>query len=182
MATPPDYALFSTPLGTCAVAWGERGVVGVWLPAKGEGALRASVRRRWPRASEAEPPPAIAEAIEAIRALLRGERRDLAEIALDMEALPAFRRRVYAEARRIPPGLTATYGELAARIGAPGQAREVGEAMGSNPYPIVVPCHRVVAAGGKLGGFSAPGGTDTKLRLLAIEGALEQPPLPFDPR
>ncbi len=173
------FALFETPIGACGIAWGERGVSGVWLPAASASALRARMRRRYAGAREEAPPPEIARAIEDISALLRGERIDLAGIALDLGALPEFEQRVYAEARRIPAGSTLTYGELAARIGDPGAARDVGQALGRNPFPIVVPCHRIVAAGGKLGGFSAPGGADTKLRLLAIEGALSQPPLPF---
>jgi methylated-DNA-[protein]-cysteine S-methyltransferase len=104
-------------------------------------------------------------------ALLRGEARDLSAIALDMDGLPSFQRRVYEAARAIPPGETLSYGEVAARLGAPGSARAVGQALGRNPFAIVVPCHRVLAAGGKAGGFSANGGVATKLRLLALEGA-----------
>ena len=110
-------------------------------------------------------------AIDAIMALLRGEASDLSAVPLDMEGLPTFDRRVYEVARAIPPGGTLSYGEIAARLGEPGAAREVGRALGQNPFAIVVPCHRVVAAGGKLGGFSANGGVATKLRLLALEGA-----------
>jgi methylated-DNA-[protein]-cysteine S-methyltransferase len=113
----------------------------------------------------------VRRAIEAMGALLRGEARDLSAIALDMERVPAFHRRVYEAARAIAPGRTLTYGEIAQRIGAPGSARAVGQALGRNPFAIVVPCHRVLAAGGKAGGFSAGGGVSTKLRMLAIEGA-----------
>ena len=110
-------------------------------------------------------------AIDGIVALLRGEPRDLASIALDMEQVPPFNRRVYEVARTIPPGSTMTYGEIAVRLGDRLLARDVGQALGQNPFAIVVPCHRVVAAGGKAGGFSARGGVKTKLRMLAIEGA-----------
>ena len=103
--------------------------------------------------------------------MLGGEARDLSAIALDMERVPPFHRRVYAVARTIPPGATLSYGEIAARLGDRGAARDVGEAMGQNPFPVIVPCHRVVAAGGRVGGFSATGGVTTKLRLLEIEGA-----------
>ena len=127
------------------------------------------------------PPPEIQRAIDAIVALLAGERRDLSDVPLDFESLPAFHRRVYEVARAIPPGSTISYGEIAARLGEPGAAREVGEALGKNPFPIVVPCHRVLAADGKLGGFSARGGVATKLRLLEIEGALKpEAPMLFE--
>jgi methylated-DNA-[protein]-cysteine S-methyltransferase len=129
------------------------------------------MRRRFPDAPETPPPPAVQRAIAAIVALLEGEKRELFDVALDMARVPAFERRVYEVARGIPPGATLTYGEIAARLGAPGEARAVGEALGQNPFPIVVPCHRVLAAGGKVGGFSANGGIATKLRLLSIEGA-----------
>ena len=109
--------------------------------------------------------------IERIGALLRGERIDLSDVPVDLGRVPEFERRVYAIARAIPPGSTMTYGEIAKRLGDPLLARDVGQAMGHNPFPIVVPCHRVLAAGGKPGGFSAPGGVDTKLRMLRIEGA-----------
>ena len=128
--------------------------------------------RKFPAASDAEPPPVIRQAIAAIVALLAGERRDLSGIRVDLDDVPAFHRRVYEIARSIGPGATLTYGEIAARLGEPGLARDVGQALGQNPFPIVVPCHRVLAASGKLGGFSARGGVATKLRLLEIEGAL----------
>ena len=104
-------------------------------------------------------------------ALLDGEPVDLSDLMLDLESLPPFQRRVCEAARAIPVGATLTYGEIATRIGEPGAARAVGQALGANPFPIIVPCHRVLAAGGKPGGFSAPGGVTTKLRLLATEGA-----------
>ena len=164
-------ALFDTAIGCCAVAWGERGLVGVWLPEADREKTRARVLRRIPQATEAEPPPGIRKTIEGITALLSGERRDLSEVELDFAGVPEFARRVYAIARRISPGQTLTYGEVATRLGNPLQAREVGQALARNPFPIVVPCHRVLAANGRSGGFSAPGGVSTKLRLLQIEGA-----------
>jgi methylated-DNA-[protein]-cysteine S-methyltransferase len=169
--TAPGFALFDTPIGHCAIAWGERGVVGVQLPEASEARTLARMRRRFPDTPEAPPPAAVERAIEAIVALLQGEAIDLSAIALDMEHVPPFERRVYEVARTIPPGATLAYGDIAARLGAPGEAREVGQALGQNPFPIVVPCHRVLAAGGKVGGFSANGGIATKLRLLTIEGA-----------
>jgi methylated-DNA-[protein]-cysteine S-methyltransferase len=126
---------------------------------------------RFPTAGEALPPPEVRRSIDSIVALLRGEASDLSAIALDMDGVPPFHRRVYEVARSIPPGKTLSYGDIAARLDARGAARAVGQALGQNPFPIVVPCHRVLAAGGKLGGFSAHGGIATKLRMLAIEGA-----------
>jgi methylated-DNA-[protein]-cysteine S-methyltransferase len=116
------------------------------------------------------PPPNVQLAIDGIVALLQGEPSDLSAIALDMEGVAPFHRRVYEVARMIPPGKTLAYGEVAARLGAAGASRAVGQALGHNPFPIVVPCHRVVSAGGKIGGFSAHGGAATKRRMLAIEG------------
>ncbi|MGH6899839.1 MAG: methylated-DNA--[protein]-cysteine S-methyltransferase [Geminicoccaceae bacterium] len=166
------FALFETAIGRCGIAWGERGVVGVQLPESSEARTRARLRRRFPEACEAPPPPdAVQRATEGIVALLEGERRDLADVALDMADVPAFHRDVYEVARTIAPGAILTYGEIAARLGAQGDARAVGEALGQNPFPIVVPCHRVLAAHGRIGGFSANGGIATKLRLLSIEGA-----------
>jgi methylated-DNA-[protein]-cysteine S-methyltransferase len=165
------FTLFDTPIGACGIAWGARGVVAVRLPEAREIETRARLLERFPDAREMPPPREVEIALNAIVALLRGEASDLSSVALDMERVPPFHRRVYAVARTIPPGATLSYGELAARLGAPGSARAVGQALGRNPFAIVVPCHRVLAAGGKLGGFSAKGGVATKLRLLSIEGA-----------
>jgi methylated-DNA-[protein]-cysteine S-methyltransferase len=116
------------------------------------------------------PPLDVQRALDGIVALLLGEASDLSAVALDLDRVPPFHRRVYEVARTIPPGATLSYGEIALRLGAPGSARAVGQALGRNPFAIVVPCHRVLAAGGKVGGFSANGGIATKLRLLSIEG------------
>ena len=120
------------------------------------------------RSIAAGPHPQV---IDDIAGLLRGEARDFSAVALDMDGVTQFHQRVYAVARTIPAGATLSYGEIAARLGDSSVAREVGQAMGQNPFPIIVPCHRVLAAGGKVGGFSAAGGVTTKLRLLEIEGA-----------
>jgi len=177
--TPPRFALFETAIGTCALAWGDKGLVSVQLPSADAPALKARMKRLLPGATEAEPSPRVAEAIGAIQALLAGEPMDLSWIELDMDNVPEFNRQVYAIARAIPPGSTMTYGEIARKLGDPLLARSVGQAMGQNPHPIVMPCHRVMAAGGKFGGFSAYGGVETKRRLLKIEGALpdDQPSL-----
>jgi methylated-DNA-[protein]-cysteine S-methyltransferase len=165
------FALFATAIGPCGIAWGEGGIIGVQLPEGHEQQARSRLRQRFPQLNEAPPPESVRRAVDDIAGLLRGEPRDLSAIELDMAGLPAFHRHVYEVARTIPPGATLSYGEIAERLGAPGSAQAVGQALGRNPFPIVVPCHRVLAAGGKIGGFSARGGVATKLRLLAIEGA-----------
>ena len=169
--TTLGYTFFDTSIGRCAVVWGGRGLVRVHLPEAREAETRAQVLRAFPGAREDPPPSEARRAVDAIAALLRGEASDLSGIALDMEGVPPFHRRVYEVARTIPPGATLTYGDVAERLDARGAARAVGQALGRNPFPIVVPCHRVLAAGGRAGGFSAPGGIATKFRLLAIEGA-----------
>jgi methylated-DNA-[protein]-cysteine S-methyltransferase len=168
--TAHGATLFDTPLGRCGIAWGVRGLVGVQLP-EAAGAERARLLQRFPDAREMAPPAEVVEAIRGVVALLSGEAPDLDSIALDMGAVAAFDRSVYEVTRRIPRGTTRTYGEIAMDLGGPGAARAVGQALGRNPFPIIVPCHRVLAAAGKPGGFSAYGGVVTKLRLLAIEGA-----------
>jgi methylated-DNA-[protein]-cysteine S-methyltransferase len=169
--TTQGFALFDTAIGRCGIAWGGDAVIGVQLPESRESATRARLQRRFPAASEAPPPLTVRRAVDAIRALLVGEATDLSAISLDMAGVPPFHRKVYEAARAIPPGATLSYGEIAARVGAPGSARAVGQALGRNPFAIIVPCHRVLAAGGRLGGFSANGGAATKLRMLSIEGA-----------
>ena len=163
--------LFDTAIGRCALAWSVDGLTGVQLPGADEAATRARMRARFPGVEEREPPPEVCEAIRRIAAALGGEPDDLRSIRLDETGVGAFPRRVYALLRELPYGATTTYGELAARLGEPGAARAVGRALGDNPFAPVVPCHRVLAAGGGSGGFSAAGGVRTKLRMLSIEGA-----------
>ena len=174
-----SFALFDTAIGRCAIAWSARGVVAVLLPECDDAALRTRLGRRHPGARESAPPDGIIQAIDGITALVAGEHRDLSGVVLDLDGVPEFNRRVYAVARTIKPGTTLTYGAIAARLGET-DARGVGEAMGQNPCPLIVPCHRVVAAGGRAGGFSAPGGAATKRHLLAIEGAAGEAPTLFD--
>ncbi len=165
------YRIFDTALGRCALAWRGGAVVATALPAP-EAALRLAVERRAPGAPEGGPgsaPPPVAAAIAGIVALLAGERASLDAVAVAFGDASPFERRVWALARTIPPGETLTYGAVADRLGESGAARAVGVALGRNPVPIVVPCHRVLAASGRSGGFSAPGGIDTKMRLLSIE-------------
>ena len=153
------FTLFDSPIGRCAIAWDGDVIVGVRLP---DGQFDGS--------APVAPPGWVQGVIDDMLASLRGEADDLADIPLDLDGFPPFRRRVYEVVRRIPAGETMSYGEVAAAAGSPGAARAVGQAMARNPFPIIIPCHRVLAAGGKTGGFTASGGTDTKLRMLAIEG------------
>jgi methylated-DNA-[protein]-cysteine S-methyltransferase len=181
MASTRSFALFATALGTCAIAWNESGLTGVWLPEAQAESLRRKVARRCDGARESEPSGWVADAVESVTRLLAGERVDLRGIALDDAGVDDFDRRVYAVTRTIGAGRVLTYGEVAARVGVDASARAVGQSLGRNAMPIVVPCHRVVASGGGLGGFSAPGGTATKRRMLAIEDAHPSgPPGLFD--
>ncbi len=156
--------LFETALGTCGVRWSERGIAEVLMPP-------AQVPHGTRCVSADRVPQAVGETIAGIVALLAGERRDLRSIVLDDDELVEFDQRVYAATRKLGPGETASYGEIAKAIDVPEAAREVGASLGRNPYPIIVPCHRVLAADGSLRGFSAPGGIRTKRRMLEIEGA-----------
>jgi len=165
------FAVFATAIGDCALAWNDVGVLGIWLPEASAARLRARVVKRFTQAVETAPQGNAEAAIAAITGLLRGERIDLGTIRIDDSRLDPFDRRVYAAARTIGPGRVVSYAELAARVGPDASAREVGQSLGRNPFSIVVPCHRIVAASGELGGFSAPGGTATKRRLLTIENA-----------
>jgi len=172
------HRLFSTAIGPCGLAWGPGGIVAVQLPEPTEAATRQRMLKGLPRGHTLDPsahdavaPPAIQAAVSGIQALLAGERRDLQELVLDMSGISDFHQKVYGIARAIAPGQTRTYGDVAEALGDKRWARAVGQALGSNPFAPVVPCHRVLAAGGRAGGFSAGGGTLTKLRMLEIEGA-----------
>ena len=161
---------FPTALGTCGIAWSDAGVTGVLLPGTRGLPRRARVEPDRPSESP-DVPEAIREAVAAIVALLDGEHADLCGVVLDETGIDPFRRSVYAAAREIAPGAIASYGDIARAIGKPDAPRAVGHALGENPFPIVVPCHRVLSSTGALHGFSAPGGIATKRRMLEIEGA-----------
>ena len=169
MSLDHGYCLFETAIGCCGMAWGAAGIVAVQLPEANAAATRARLLRRAQSDAEVRPPPAVQRAIDDVCALLQGEARDFASVRLDCSGVPDFHRRVYALARAIPPGATRTYGDIAAELGDRGAARAVGQALGRNPFAPIVPCHRVLAAGGRIGGFSATGGAATKRRMLAIE-------------
>jgi methylated-DNA-[protein]-cysteine S-methyltransferase len=164
-------AIFETPIGACGIAWSDKGIAGLQLPEANADLTRARMRRRWTGAVESAPPTDVQRAIDRVLALLAGGAVDLGDIPLDLAAAPDFHRKVYDVARTIPPGQTMTYGEIAKKLGVPHESREVGQALGRNPIAIIVPCHRVLAADGKMGGFSANGGVATKRRILEIEGA-----------
>ncbi|GAC1618644.1 MAG: methylated-DNA--[protein]-cysteine S-methyltransferase [Bradyrhizobium sp.] len=170
--TGQHFAMFDTAIGRCAIAWGARGITGVQLPMGSEDRTRARIRQRYGDIAEAPPTSEVRRAIEGIVELLAGKPNDLTDVVLDLDGVPEFHRGVYQIARTIPPGKTMTYGDIAKRLGGVELSRDVGQALGRNPCPVVVPCHRVLAAGGKPGGFSANGGVTTKLRMLAIEGAV----------
>jgi methylated-DNA-[protein]-cysteine S-methyltransferase len=169
--TDQQFTLFDTPIGICGIEWGPRGINGVQLPMGSEEKTRARIRQRHGDIAEAQPPAEVRHAVEGIIELLSGKPNDLSDVVLDLDGVPEFNRGVYEIARGIPPGKTMTYGDIAKRLGGVELSRDVGQALGRNPCPIVVPCHRVLAAGGKPGGFSANGGVATKLKMLAIEGA-----------
>jgi methylated-DNA-[protein]-cysteine S-methyltransferase len=172
MAQPEvRFAAAGTAIGALAVAWTEQGILGSWMHAGTIERAREQVRREYPGAIETAAPGSIKTSIDHACALLAGEPRDLRTAPLDMRAISDFDRRVYEVVRTIPPGRTMTYGQVAAALGEePMRARDVGIAMARNRFAPFVPCHRVVAANGKLGGYSAPGGTATKKRLLELEG------------
>ncbi|MES2633673.1 MAG: methylated-DNA--[protein]-cysteine S-methyltransferase [Pseudomonadota bacterium] len=171
MAQHEGFALFPTAIGHCAIAWRGDVIVGVQLPEAHEVAGRDRMARRFPALGEALPPEWIVRAIVRVTSLLEGSRDDLADLPLDMGAVPDFNRRVFEIARAIPVGRTMTYGEIALQLGDLGLSRAVGQALGHNPFAPVVPCHRILGAGNSGTGFSATGGVATKLKMLEIEGA-----------
>ena len=173
------FAFFETPVGRCGVAWSEAGLLGTWLPEADPERGRTRLAQRFPGLDEAPMPPTVAAVAERIAAHLGGSRIDYTDVVLDDGAVGEWEMSVYRAAAAIPFGQTRTYGALAKQLGRPDGAQAVGQALGRNPWPIVVPCHRILAADGKTGGFSAPGGARTKLQLLEIEGALAPASLPL---
>jgi methylated-DNA-[protein]-cysteine S-methyltransferase len=165
------FCLFDTAFGPCGIAWSMKGLAGVQLPEVDRTATRQRMARSFPGTPETQAPEHVQAAIHRIQGLLEGSQDPLLDVELDMTGVPEFNRRVYEVTRAIAPGRTLTYGEVALRIGEPGAARAVGQALGHNPFAPVVPCHRVLAARSGAGGFSAEGGVATKLRMLQIEKA-----------
>jgi len=175
--TEQHYAIFETTGGFCAIAWNHRGITRFQLPVKTAEAASRHLLRRLPDATPGTPTSDARAAIAAAKSYFAGDQTDFAEFKLDLGEPGAFFEQVYAAARRVGWGHTTTYGALAKELGAgPEAARDVGQAMAQNPLPLLIPCHRVLAAGGKLGGFSAPGGASTKRRMLALEGIALAPP------
>lgn len=165
--------LFETAVGRCGIAWTADGAVhAVQLPEADDARTLARMRRRCGAAAEAAVPAAVAQVIARLQAALGGRRDALLDVKIDWDGVTPFHRRVFEAARRIAPGTVVTYGEMARDLGEAGAARAVGQALGLNPFAPLVPCHRILAARGGSGGFSAEGGTRTKLRLLEIEGAV----------
>lgn len=165
------YHVFGTAGGYCGIAWNDIGITRFQLPTKSIEATERNVLRRVPGAEPGAPTPAISEVITAIRRYFDGETIDFSDVALDLDGQDEFFRRIYHALRRVGWGHTTTYGSLAKELGAgPQAARDVGQAMAKNPVPLIIPCHRVLAAGGKVGGFSAPGGATSKVRMLELEG------------
>jgi methylated-DNA-[protein]-cysteine S-methyltransferase len=174
------FFVFETAAGFCGIAWNDVGITRFQLPAKSAEATERLMRRRLPSAEPGEPPPAVAAAVAAAQRYFAGEEIDFSGFTLDLDEQLPFFRQIYAAARRVGWGRTTTYGTLAKELGAgPEGARDVGQAMAQNPVALIIPCHRVLAAGGKVGGFSAPGGAAAKVRMLELEGVHFEPPRAF---
>jgi methylated-DNA-[protein]-cysteine S-methyltransferase len=164
------YTIFDTAIGRCGIAWGARGIVGVQLPEAREIETRKRLFLLYPEAREARAPSDVEAAIEGMVALLHGDTSDLSDVSLDMSGIHAFDQRVYQITRRIPRGQTLTYGDVAARLGSPSAVRPVAQAIARNPFVVIVPCHRVLEAGGYTDKMSPHAGLISKRRLLSIEG------------
>ena len=174
-----QYLIFETAGGFCGIAWNSVGITRFQLPARSAEATERNLRRRLPDAEPGTPPPPVLEAIAAVKRYFDGENVDFSDVRLDLDGQDEFFQRIYAAARRVEWGRTTTYGGLAKELRAgPEAARDVGQAMANNPVPLIIPCHRVLAAGGKVGGFSAPGGSAAKVRMLELEGVDLGPPPP----
>ena len=174
-----QFHVFETAAGFCAIAWNGGKITRFQLPTATAQATERAMRRRVPAAEPGTPPPPVASIVAAAQRYFAGETVDFTYVPLDLDGEDEFFRRVYEALRRVGWGRTTTYGTLAKELGAgPQGAQDVGQAMAQNPVPLIIPCHRVLAAGGKLGGFSAPGGSATKIRMLELEGVRVGPPEP----
>ena len=174
-----SYCIFETNGGFCGLAWSDRGITRFQLPTKTAEATERLLRRRMPDALPGTPTAEVAKAIAAVRKYFAGEETDFSGFTLDLGAQDPLFEQIYAAARRVGWGCTTTYGSLAKELGAgPEAARDVGQAMAQNPVALFIPCHRVLAAGGKVGGFSAPGGAAAKIRMLELEGVDVHPLIP----
>jgi len=177
--TTHQYLIFQTAAGFCGIAWNEVGITRFQLPTKSADSTEKLLLRRLPEAEPGTPPAEVLEAVDAVQRYFAGEEVDFSKVKLDLEGQDDFFKQIYAAARRIGWGHTTTYGAIAKELGAgPEAARDVGQAMAKNPVALIIPCHRVLAAGGKIGGFSAPGGSTSKTRMLELEGVRLAPPEP----
>jgi methylated-DNA-[protein]-cysteine S-methyltransferase len=173
------YLVFEVAGGFCGVAWSSAGVARFILPARSTQAVERSLLRRLPDARPGAAPTDVQAAVEAVKRYFEGAKVDFSGVRLDLGAQDELFGRIYAATRQVGWGQTTTYGALAKALGAgPEVAKDVGQAMAKNPVPLIIPCHRVLAAGGKIGGFSAPGGAAAKARMLALEGVDLAPPPP----
>ena len=178
-ATAHRYQIFETTGGFCGIAWSEAGITRFQLPTRSAETAEQRLLRRLPRAAPGAPTLPVLDAIAAAKRYFQGEKTDFCEFLLDLDEQPDFFKQAYAAARRVGWGQTTTYGALAKELAAgPEAARDIGQAMAKNPVPLIIPCHRVLAAGGKFGGFSAPGGSAAKIRMLELEGVQVGPPPP----
>jgi methylated-DNA-[protein]-cysteine S-methyltransferase len=177
--TMHHYFIFETAGGFCGIAWNNMGITRFQLPTRSPAATERVLLRGVPGAKPGTPTPEVAEAVAAVRRYFEGEETDFSSFQLDLGEQDPFFERIYTAARRVGWGHTTTYGALAKELGAgPEAARDVGQAMAKNPVALIIPCHRVLAAGGKIGGFSAPGGSSAKIRMLQLEGVHIEPPQP----
>jgi len=177
--TAHHYFIFETAGGFCGIAWNNVGITRFQLPTKSAEGTQRVLRRRTPGAKPGAPTPEVVQAVDAVKRYFEGEETDFSGFTLDLGEQDPFFERIYAAARRVGWGHTTTYGALAKELGAgPEAARDVGQAMANNPVALIIPCHRVLAAGGKVGGFSAPGGSAAKTRMLELEGVHVEPPRP----
>jgi methylated-DNA-[protein]-cysteine S-methyltransferase len=175
--TRHHYIVFETVAGYCAIAWNDVGITRFQLPGRSAEAAERTLLRRLPGAELATPTAEVTEAVTAIKQYFHGEKVDFSDVQLDLDGQEEFFRQIYLATRRVSWGHTTTYGTLAKELGAgPEAARDVGQAMARNPVPLIIPCHRVLAAGSKVGGFSAPGGSAAKIRMLELEGVHVGPP------
>jgi methylated-DNA-[protein]-cysteine S-methyltransferase len=177
MSAQHRYCIFETANGFCGIAWNDAGISRVQLPTRSAETAERLMLRRAPAAEPGVPTPMVREAMAAVTRYFEGNETDFSGLELDLGEQDEFFKRVYAAARGVRWGHTTTYGALAKELGGgPETARDVGQALAKNPIPLIIPCHRILAAGGKIGGFSAPGGTAAKTRMLALEGVqLEAP-------
>ena len=179
VGTAQCYVIFATANGFCGIAWNQVGITRLQLPSATAQATERLLLRQVPDARPAAPTPELAEAVSRVQRYFQGEPTQFSDIKLDLGQPGALFNDIYTAVRRLGWGETTTYKAVANELGL-GQeaARDVGQAMAKNPVALIIPCHRVLAAGGKVGGFSAPGGSAAKARMLQLEGVHIEPSRP----